>query len=92
MQDVARDTNRGHTVAAVSNSFQLAKDCGFKVYFLHASLLVTVVPSLSTLVQHLSVLQNSNRPNVAPSQVVTHMVPDLPNTGRERDIEVHFQP
>ena len=30
-EDVARDTNRGHTVAAVCNSFQLAKECGFKV-------------------------------------------------------------
>lgn len=30
-EDVARDTNRGHTVHAVCNSFQLAKDCGFKV-------------------------------------------------------------
>jgi elongator complex protein 3 len=48
-EDVARDTNRGHTVAAVCNSFQLAKDCGFKI--------------------------------------VTHMMPDLPNTGRDRDIE-----
>ena len=48
-EDVAKDTNRGHTVAAVCNSFQLAKDCGFKV--------------------------------------VTHMMPDLPNTGRERDLE-----
>jgi elongator complex protein 3 len=48
-EDVARDTNRGHTVAAVCNSFQLAKDCGFKV--------------------------------------VTHMMPDLPNTGRQRDLE-----
>ncbi len=47
-EDVARDTNRGHTVAAVCNSFQLAKDCGFKV--------------------------------------VTHMMPDLPNMGMERDI------
>lgn len=25
---------RGHTVAAVCNSFQLAKDCGFKVYMM----------------------------------------------------------
>lgn len=32
-EDVARDSNRGHTVAAVCNSFQLAKDCGFKVRF-----------------------------------------------------------
>ena len=30
-EDVARDTNRGHTVAAVSASFQLAKDSGYKV-------------------------------------------------------------
>jgi elongator complex protein 3 len=48
-EDVARDTNRGHTVAAVSHSFALAKDCGFKV--------------------------------------VTHMMPDLPNMGWERDLE-----
>eukprot|EP01041_Mallomonas_annulata_P006229 gene6229-12617_t len=48
-EDVARDTNRGHTVAAVCNSFQLAKDCGFKV--------------------------------------VSHMMPDLPNMGRHRDLE-----
>jgi elongator complex protein 3 len=30
-EDVARDTNRGHTVAAVAECFQLAKDAGFKV-------------------------------------------------------------
>jgi len=48
-ESVARETNRGHTVAAVSHSFHLAKDCGFKV--------------------------------------VTHMMPDLPNMGYERDIE-----
>jgi elongator complex protein 3 len=48
-EDVAKDTNRGHTVKAVCNSFQLAKDCGFKV--------------------------------------VSHMMPDLPNMGRERDLD-----
>lgn len=48
-EDVARDSNRGHTVAAVCHSFQLAKDCGYKV--------------------------------------VTHMMPDLPNMGYERDLE-----
>jgi elongator complex protein 3 len=47
-ESVARETNRGHTVSAVSNSFHLAKDCGFKV--------------------------------------VTHMMPDLPNMGLERDL------
>jgi elongator complex protein 3 len=30
-QDVARDTNRGHTVRAVSESFHLAKDAGYKI-------------------------------------------------------------
>lgn len=30
-EDVARDTNRGHTVKAVCESFQLSKDAGFKV-------------------------------------------------------------
>mmetsp|Transcript_6557 Transcript_6557/g.10719 ORF Transcript_6557/g.10719 Transcript_6557/m.10719 type:complete len:553 (-) Transcript_6557:65-1723(-) len=48
-EDVAKDTNRGHTVRAVCNSFQLAKDCGFKV--------------------------------------VSHMMPDLPNMGRDRDLD-----
>jgi elongator complex protein 3 len=48
-ESVARETNRGHTVMAVCNSFQLAKDCGFKI--------------------------------------VSHMMPDLPNMGMERDME-----
>lgn len=30
-EDVARDTNRGHTVKAVTECFQMAKDCGFKI-------------------------------------------------------------
>src|SRR5436853_5836784 len=30
-EDVARDTNRGHTVKAVSECFALSKDCGFKI-------------------------------------------------------------
>lgn len=48
-EDVARDTNRGHTVAAVAETFSLAKDAGFKV--------------------------------------VSHMMPDLPNVGMERDLD-----
>lgn len=54
-EDVARDTNRGHTVKAVKECFHMAKDAGFKV--------------------------------------VSHMMPDLPNVGLERDVEqfvVHF--
>lgn len=30
-EDVARDTNRGHTVRAVCESFHMSKDAGFKV-------------------------------------------------------------
>ncbi|XP_014249693.1 probable elongator complex protein 3 [Cimex lectularius] len=30
-EDVAMDTNRGHTVRSVCESFKLSKDCGFKV-------------------------------------------------------------
>eukprot|EP00823_Brevimastigomonas_motovehiculus_P006302 TRINITY_DN5194_c0_g1_i1.p1 TRINITY_DN5194_c0_g1~~TRINITY_DN5194_c0_g1_i1.p1 ORF type:complete len:574 (+),score=82.52 TRINITY_DN5194_c0_g1_i1:30-1724(+) len=48
-EDIARDTNRGHTVAAVCEAFKIAKDSGFKV--------------------------------------ITHMMPDLPNMGFERDLE-----
>lgn len=46
---MARDTNRGHTVKAVCESFHLGKDSGFKI--------------------------------------VSHMMPDLPNVGLERDID-----
>lgn len=35
-EDVARDTNRGHTVAAVEDCFRLAKDAGFKVIYFMA--------------------------------------------------------
>ncbi|QOU19009.1 Elongator subunit [Brettanomyces bruxellensis] len=48
-EDVARDTNRGHTVKSVCETFCYAKDTGFKV--------------------------------------VSHMMPDLPNVGMERDLE-----
>jgi elongator complex protein 3 len=47
-EDVARDTNRGHTVKAVMETFAMSKDAGFKV--------------------------------------VSHMMPDLPNVGLERDL------
>lgn len=30
-EDVARDTNRGHTVRAVSESFHMSKDAGYKI-------------------------------------------------------------
>nr|CAG4646093.1 EOG090X02DF [Macrothrix elegans] len=46
-EDVARDSNRGHTVKSVIECFRLGKDSGFKI--------------------------------------VSHMMPDLPNVGLERD-------
>ena len=48
-EDVARDTNRGHTVRAVCEAFRAAKECGYKI--------------------------------------VAHMMPDLPNSPWERDME-----
>lgn len=30
-ESIARETNRGHTIASVIHSFQLAKDCGYKI-------------------------------------------------------------
>jgi elongator complex protein 3 len=46
-EDIARDTNRGHTVEAVKKCFSQSKDCGYKI--------------------------------------VTHIMPNLPNMGFERD-------
>mmetsp|Transcript_127282 Transcript_127282/g.189744 ORF Transcript_127282/g.189744 Transcript_127282/m.189744 type:complete len:197 (-) Transcript_127282:550-1140(-) len=48
-EDIARDTNRGHTIESVKKCFRLSKDCGFKI--------------------------------------VSHLMPDLPNMGVERDLE-----
>ncbi|KAF9763565.1 Elongator complex protein 3 [Nosema granulosis] len=47
-EDVARDTNRGHTVDSVCESFSLSKDSGYKI--------------------------------------VSHMMPNLPNVPRKRDL------
>ena len=48
-EDIARDTNRGHTIESVKKTFAIAKDCAYKV--------------------------------------VSHMMPDLPNMGLDRDLE-----
>jgi ELP3 family radical SAM enzyme/protein acetyltransferase len=48
-EDIARDTNRGHTVRAVCEAFRTSKDAGYKI--------------------------------------VAHMMPDLPNSPWERDME-----
>jgi elongator complex protein 3 len=47
-EDVARDTNRGHTVRSVTDCFMLAKDSGYKVSLsLPLSLSLPPSPSLS---------------------------------------------
>ena len=46
-EDVARDTNRGHTVAAVGDCFHLAKDAGFKVLPLASCALRMGFPGLT---------------------------------------------
>lgn len=48
-EDIARDTNRGHTVRSVCEAFKMSKDAGYKI--------------------------------------VAHMMPDLPNSPWERDME-----
>lgn len=75
-EDVARDTNRGHTVAAVADCFCLAKDAGFKVIACWITDFVFLV--LFWFVT--SVM-------ISSQQVVAHMMPDLPNVGVERDME-----
>ena len=55
-EDVARDTNRGHTVRAVCESFTQAKDAGFKVVshmmpgtVTHKTLQIQVLSTLTSL-------------------------------------------
>jgi histone acetyltransferase (RNA polymerase elongator complex component) len=49
-EDVARDTNRGHTVASVGECFRMAKNAGFKVCPEHAALHVHVLnPAFGSL-------------------------------------------
>ena len=97
-EDVARDTNRGHTVAAVGECFRMAKDAGFKVGVdgLAASRL-----GLTCMHFPLELRARVRCPGLYirshPSlrltllrmcgQVVAHMMPDLPNVGWERDVE-----
>jgi len=77
-EDVARDTNRGHTVAAVGTCFRLAKNAGFKAG----------PPRPGPGAPGLPAGCRRAAPTRAPrAQVVAHMMPDLPNVGWERDIE-----
>ena len=102
-EDVARDTNRGHTVAAVGECFQLAKDAGFKVRCatLHYATQDIIIMSC---IRYVNLKMRCSRPCAASQtppplltphppphppmrQVIAHMMPDLPNVGWERDIE-----
>lgn len=47
-EDVARDTNRGHTVASVGDCFRMAKNAGFKVP-LSSSTPIHLLPNLLLL-------------------------------------------
>lgn len=74
-EDVARDTNRGHTVQATCESFHLAKDAGFKVvsHMMVRSLLNCRFSR--RLCYHIAHLMR------------VFIQPDLPNVGVERDME-----
>ena len=113
-EDVARDTNRGHTVAAVAECFQQAKDAGFKArpdtesysgpsdaadvagHAAVPSALCTVGVALDPSLQKQPRLAQDTvqrlllrlEANIyCDSQVVAHLMPDLPNVGWERDLE-----
>lgn len=70
---------RGHTVKAVCESFHLSKDAGFKVsFFVEWIWIINYFLFGDTIINYY----------ILPAlQVVTHMMPDLPNVGLERDIE-----
>ena len=120
-KDVARDTNRGHTVAAVCCSFEQSKVCVVVIHdvMVHHSCYITTITSLITsritlikhslithhsslithhITSHHSSYHSSHHSSHAQSKahthlpqdcgfkVVTHMMPDLPNMGYERDI------
>ncbi|CAI7783113.1 unnamed protein product [Closterium sp. NIES-53] len=89
-EDVARDTNRGHTVAAVADCFCLAKDAGFKV----VAHMMLDLPNVGMERDVGSPFPGPSKPHSLAShfpiphpQVVAHMMPDLPNVGMERDME-----
>jgi elongator complex protein 3 len=80
-EDVARDTNRGHTVASVGECFRMAKNAGFKVCH-HVACTCIFKPGLQVIAILLSAELWA-----ASVQVIAHMMPDLPNVGWERDLE-----
>lgn len=73
-EDVARDTNRGHTVQATCEAFQMAKDAGFKVV---SHMMVSLSSPLSLLPLNLSLINPA---------IFRRIQPDLPNVGVERDM------
>jgi elongator complex protein 3 len=88
---IMRRGHSGHTVAAVCNSFQLAKDCGFKVLLCRVCHALRASPLLCSCRLCLNLLYKWGGDGfdvvVSYVQIVTHMMPDLPNMGFERDLE-----
>ena len=58
-EDVARDTNRGHTVASVGECFRMAKNAGFKVCRQRADLHMQLITPAFELLQSWTVLEVS---------------------------------
>ncbi|TMS12320.1 Elongator complex protein 3 [Larimichthys crocea] len=76
-EDVARDTNRGHTVRAVCESFHLSKDAGFKV-------VAHMMPDLPNVGMERDVeqfIEFFENPAFRPDGLKL-----VPNTGDSRDI------
>jgi hypothetical protein len=81
-EDVARDTNRGHTVASVGECFRMAKNAGFKVGCWRAESFCCAYAATGAQFR-----QSGMSWAVVGMQVIAHMMPDLPNVGWERDLE-----
>ena len=71
-EDVARDTNRGHTVQAVCECFHFAKDTGYKVVRVEQIIFCRSVQLFALLTLKFQVI---------------HMMPNLPNVPIERDVD-----
>ncbi len=79
----------GHTVAAVLQSFHLAKDCGFKVCRIVWPIrdIYRLAQCQHSYVSRRSLLLSITFSFLRSNQIIAHMMPDLPNMGFERDLE-----
>jgi len=95
-EDVARDTNRGHTVESVKECFCLAKvsqgdsqadSMSLLLFNTSNAMLHGRKPDGVILSRSLPCGPPLPRSQNAGFKVVCHMMPDLPNVGWERDVE-----